>query len=237
MSTTSADLPAFAGRHIGPRDEDIATMLSVVGRTSLDDLLDAAVPDGIRALEALDIEPAASEAAVVAELREVAARNRRVTSMIGLGYYGTHTPAVIARNVLENPAWYTAYTPYQPEISQGRLEALLNFQTVVSDLTGLPIAGASLLDEATAAAEAMTLMRRSSKAPADAVLLVDTEVFPQTLGVVRTRAVPCRSRWSSPTSRVSPAPKAFGMPLAVPRCSASWCSTPRWTASSTTCRP
>ena len=190
MSTTSADLPAFAGRHIGPRDEDIATMLSVVGRTSLDDLLDAAVPDGIRALEALDIEPAASEAAVVAELREVAARNRRVTSMIGLGYYGTHTPAVIARNVLENPAWYTAYTPYQPEISQGRLEALLNFQTVVSDLTGLPIAGASLLDEATAAAEAMTLMRRSSKAPADAVLLVDTEVFPQTLGVVRTRAVP-----------------------------------------------
>jgi glycine cleavage system pyridoxal-binding protein P len=132
MSTTSADLPAFAGRHIGPRDEDIATMLSVVGRTSLDDLLDAAVPDGIRALEALDIEPAASEAAVVAELREVAARNRRVTSMIGLGYYGTHTPAVIARNVLENPAWYTAYTPYQPEISQGRLEALLNFADLLA---------------------------------------------------------------------------------------------------------
>ena len=126
------------------------------------------------------------------ELREVAARNRRVTSMIGLGYYGTLTPAVVQRNVLENPAWYTAYTPYQPEISQGRLEALLNFQTVVSDLTGLPIAGASLLDESTAAAEAMTLMRRSSKAPADAVLLVDTEVFPQTLGVVNTRALPLR---------------------------------------------
>ena len=112
--------------------------------------------------------------------------------MIGLGYYGTLTPAVVQRNVLENPAWYTAYTPYQPEISQGRLEALLNFQTVVSDLTGLPIAGASLLDESTAAAEAMTLMRRSSKAPADAVLLVDGEVFPQTLGVVRTRAMPLR---------------------------------------------
>ncbi len=190
MSTTSADLPAFVARHIGPRDEDVAAMLTVVGRDSLDDLMDAAVPDGIRALEALDIEPAASEAAVVQELREVAARNRRITSMIGLGYYGTHTPAVISRNVLENPAWYTAYTPYQPEISQGRLEALLNFQTVVSDLTGLPIAGASLLDEATAAAEAMTLMRRSSKASAQAVLLVDTEVFPQTLGVVRTRALP-----------------------------------------------
>ena len=126
------------------------------------------------------------------ELREVAARNRRVTSMIGLGYYGTLTPAVVQRNVLENPAWYTAYTPYQPEISQGRLEALLNFQTVVSDLTGLPIAGASLLDESTAAAEAMTLMRRSSKAADDAVLLVDAEVFPQTLGVVRTRALPLR---------------------------------------------
>ena len=188
--TTTTDLPAFAGRHIGPREEDVSAMLEVIGRSSLDDLMATAVPDGIRAEGALDIEPAASEAAVLEELREVASRNRRVTSMIGLGYYGTLTPAVIQRNVLENPAWYTAYTPYQPEISQGRLEALLNFQTVVSDLTGLPIAGASLLDEATAAAEAMTLMRRSSKAPADAVLLVDEEVFPQTLGVVRTRALP-----------------------------------------------
>ena len=192
MSTSSTDLPAFAARHIGPREDDVAAMLEVVGRSSLADLVDTAVPGGIRGAEALDIEPAASEAAVLEELREVAARNRRVTSMIGLGYYGTLTPAVVQRNVLENPAWYTAYTPYQPEISQGRLEALLNFQTVVSDLTGLPIAGASLLDESTAAAEAMTLMRRSSKAPADAVLLVDTEVFPQTLGVVRTRALPLR---------------------------------------------
>ncbi len=192
MSTSSTDLPAFAARHIGPRDADVVAMLEVVGRSSLADLVGTAVPGGIRGAEALDIEPAASEAAVLEELREVAARNRRVTSMIGLGYYGTLTPAVVQRNVLENPAWYTAYTPYQPEISQGRLEALLNFQTVVSDLTGLPIAGASLLDESTAAAEAMTLMRRSSKAPADAVLLVDAEVFPQTLGVVRTRATPLR---------------------------------------------
>jgi glycine dehydrogenase len=190
VSTETTTLPAFAGRHIGPREGDVAAMLSVVGRSSLQDLVDTAVPAGIRGIEALEIEPAASEAAVLDELREVAARNRVVTSMIGLGYYGTVTPAVIQRNVLENPAWYTAYTPYQPEISQGRLEALLNFQTVVSDLTGLPIAGASLLDEGTAAAEAMTLMRRSSKAPADAVLLVDDAVFPQTLGVVRTRAVP-----------------------------------------------
>ena len=190
MSTPSPALPAFAGRHIGPREDDVEQMLAVVGRTSLDDLIDTAVPGGIRGVEALDIEPAESEAAVLAELRQVAARNRRVTSMIGLGYYGTLVPAVVQRNVLENPAWYTAYTPYQPEISQGRLEALLNFQTVVSDLTGLSISGASLLDEATAAAEAMTLMRRSSKAPADAVLVVDPEVFPQTLAVVRTRALP-----------------------------------------------
>ncbi len=190
MSPTPADLPAFAARHIGPREDDVAAMLEVVGRDSLEDLLDRAVPGGIRDGGVLDIEPAASEAAVLAELRVVAARNRRVSSMIGLGYYGTVTPTVIQRNVLESPAWYTAYTPYQPEISQGRLEALLNFQTVVSDLTGLPIAGASLLDEATAAAEGMTLMRRASKAPADSVLLVDREVFPQTLGVIRTRAVP-----------------------------------------------
>ncbi|MEO7423007.1 MAG: aminomethyl-transferring glycine dehydrogenase [Ornithinibacter sp.] len=185
-------MPAFAARHIGPREDDVEQMLAAVGQTSLEDLLDRAVPAGIRDGTLLDIAPAASEAAVLDELRAIAARNHRVTSMIGLGYYGTLTPTVIQRNVLENPAWYTAYTPYQPEISQGRLEALLNFQTVVSDLTGLPIAGASLLDEATAAAEAMTLMRRSSKAADDAVLLVDREVFPQTLGVLRTRAVPLR---------------------------------------------
>ncbi|WP_299445044.1 aminomethyl-transferring glycine dehydrogenase [uncultured Phycicoccus sp.] len=188
MSTSP--LPEFAGRHIGPRESDLAGMLKVVGRESLADLVDTAVPGGIRFEGTLDVEPAASESAVVAELRSVAVRNHVLTSLIGLGYYGTVTPAVIQRNVLENPAWYTAYTPYQPEISQGRLEALLNFQTVVSDLTGLPVAGASLLDESTAAAEAMTLMRRGSKAPADAVLLVDEQVFPQTLAVIRTRSVP-----------------------------------------------
>ena len=231
MSTATTDLPAFAARHIGPREDDVAAMLEVVGRSSLADLVDTAVPGGIRGAEALDIEPAASEAAVLEELREVAARNRRVTSMIGLGYYGTLTPAVVQRNVLENPAWYTAYTPYQPEISQGRLEALLNFQTVVSDLTGLPIAGASLLDESTAAAEAMTLMRRSSKAPADAVLLVDGEVFPQTLGVVHTRALPLRhpGRRHRPHRR-RPRPTSCGRPPVAPTCSASSCSTPRWTA-------
>src|SRR5207342_1402901 len=153
------------------------------------DLVDTAVPGGIRGAESLDIEPAASEAAVLEELGEVAARNRRVTSMIGLGYYGTLTPAVVQRNVLENPAWYTAYTPYQPEISQGRLEALLTFQTMVADLTGLPVAGASLLDEATAAAEAMTLLRRAGKAKT-ARFVVDADTLPQTLEVLCTRAEP-----------------------------------------------
>jgi len=188
----TTDLPEFAGRHIGPSESDVDAMLAAVKHSSLEALVDHALPGAIRTDGPLRVDPADSEAAVVEELRGIARRNHVMTSMIGLGYYGTITPAVIQRNVLENPAWYTAYTPYQPEISQGRLEALLNFQTVVSDLTGLPIAGASLLDESTAAAEAMTLMRRSSRAAADAVLLVDAEVFPQTLGVVNTRALPLR---------------------------------------------
>jgi glycine dehydrogenase len=190
MSAFSTDLSEFTGRHIGPAESDIAAMLDVVGHDSLDALTDHALPGAIRSDGPLRIDAAPSEAAVVEELRVLARRNQVMTSMIGLGYYGTRTPAVVQRNVLENPAWYTAYTPYQPEISQGRLEALLNFQTVVSDLTGLDTAGASLLDEATAAAEAMTLMRRSSKAPAEAVLLVDRHVFPQTIEVIRTRALP-----------------------------------------------
>ncbi len=183
-------LSDFVARHVGPRETDVADMLTTLGYDSLEALVDAAVPPGIRAAAPLSMPASPSEQAVLAELREIASRNRVLTSMIGLGYYGTQTPPVVKRNILENPAWYTAYTPYQPEISQGRLEALLNFQTMVSDLTGLPIAGASLLDEGTAAAEAVALMRRNGKAPQDAVLLVDRHLLPQTLGVVTTRATP-----------------------------------------------
>jgi glycine dehydrogenase len=180
----------FARRHIGPDGAEQARMLEVVGHRSLDALIAAAVPTSIRVPEQLELPPAASEHDVLTELRSLAGRNKVTTPMLGLGYSGTFPPPVILRNVLENPAWYTAYTPYQPEISQGRLEALLTFQTVVEDLTGLPIAGASLLDEATAAAEAMTLARRVSKAPQGAAFLVDEDCHPQTLAVLRTRAEP-----------------------------------------------
>jgi len=181
---------AFARRHIGPAPEDQAKMLAVLGYSALEELIDAAVPNSVHSDTPLRLDPGRSEHEVLTELRALAAQNTVHTSMIGLGYHGTITPPVIVRNVLENPAWYTAYTPYQPEISQGRLEALLTFQTVVTDLTGLPVAGASLLDEATAAAEAMTLARRTSKAPADAVFVVDTDVLPQTKLVLATRAAP-----------------------------------------------
>jgi glycine dehydrogenase len=179
----------FAERHIGPSPEEQAKMLAVLGYGSLDELANDAVPATITDRE-LDLPAPATEAEMLAELRALASRNRPMVSMIGLGYSGTVTPPVIRRNVLESPAWYTAYTPYQPEISQGRLEALLNFQTMVADLTGLPTANASLLDEATAAAEAMALCRRMSKAPADAAFLVDADTHPQTLAVVATRAEP-----------------------------------------------
>jgi glycine dehydrogenase len=180
----------FARRHIGPAVEDQAKMLALLGHASLEDLVAAATPASIRADRPLAIEAGRAEHEVLEELRGMASRNQVVTSMIGLGYHGTVTPPVILRNVLESPAWYTAYTPYQPEISQGRLEALLNFQTVVADLTGLPLSGASLLDEATAAAEAMTLARRISTAPAAAVFVIDAAVLPQTRAVVETRAEP-----------------------------------------------
>ncbi|HEV7203653.1 MAG TPA: aminomethyl-transferring glycine dehydrogenase [Jatrophihabitans sp.] len=178
----------FAERHIGTTGEDQRRMLDAIGYASLDDLLGDAIPAGIREKLALGLPAAASEAEVAAELRALADRNVVATSMIGLGYHGTITPPVIRRNVLENPAWYTAYTPYQPEISQGRLEALLNFQTVVEELTGLAIAGASVLDEGTAAAEAMALAHRAAKA--GDTFVVDADALPQTLDVVRTRAVP-----------------------------------------------
>ncbi|GHA84254.1 aminomethyl-transferring glycine dehydrogenase [Streptomyces termitum] len=179
----------FEQRHIGPDAEARAKMLAQVGYGSLDELTAAAVPDVIKNAEALDLPGARTEAEVLAELRALAGRNEVLAPMIGLGYYGTFTPPVILRNVMENPAWYTAYTPYQPEISQGRLEALLNFQTMVADLTGLPTSGASLLDEGTAAAEAMSLSRRVGKVK-KGVFLVDADTLPQTVAVIETRAEP-----------------------------------------------
>ncbi|HEY8822890.1 MAG TPA: aminomethyl-transferring glycine dehydrogenase [Dermatophilaceae bacterium] len=190
IDSNPATEPVFISRHIGPDHDDVAAMLKVVGQPSLEAMIDTAMPAAIRSAGALHVEAAPTEEAVIDELRALASRNTVLTQMIGLGYYGTITPAVIKRNVLESPAWYTAYTPYQPEISQGRLEALINFQTVIIDLTGLTIANASLLDESTAAAEAMTLMRRASKSSPDAVLIIDKYAFPQTIAVIRTRAKP-----------------------------------------------
>ncbi len=177
---------SFVDRHIGTTEADRAKMLAALGYGSLDELVDAALPAGIRRRLEASIPPAAPEEEVLAELQDLAAANDPGEAMIGLGYYSTVTPAVIRRNVLEDPAWYTAYTPYQPEISQGRLEALLNFQTMVSDLTGLPTSNASLLDEATAAVEAIGLIRRAGRQPGRR-LLVDSDAFPQTVAVLRTR--------------------------------------------------
>ena len=185
--TDPFDTTAFADRHIGPSDADIEHMLAALGVATLDELIDQAVPTAIRDDKPLALDDAISEPAALDRLRALAARNQVATSLIGQGYYGTHTPGVILRNVMESPAWYTAYTPYQPEISQGRLEALLNFQTMVCDLVGLDIANASMLDESTAAAEAMTLCRRSTKHPGG-VFLVDADCHPQTIAVVATRA-------------------------------------------------
>ncbi|MFP5069890.1 aminomethyl-transferring glycine dehydrogenase [Pseudonocardia nantongensis] len=181
----------FADRHVGPRPDELASMLDALGIDSLETLAARALPDSIRDAEPVDstLPAPVGEAEMLDELRSLSERNTVTVPMIGLGYHGTRTPSVIRRNVLENPAWYTAYTPYQPEISQGRLEALLAFQTMVADLTGLDVAGASLLDEATAAGEAMTLLRRSgrSKSPR---FVVDADTLPQTLDVLRTRAEP-----------------------------------------------
>jgi glycine dehydrogenase len=187
--STLVESDEFTRRHIGPSSEDMETMLAVVGVASVDDLLAETMPDSIRSESPLDLPGAVPEAEAVERLRRIAGRNRRVTSLIGMGYTATITPPVIARNVLENPAWYTAYTPYQPEISQGRLEALLNFQTLITELTGLDVANASLLDEATAAAEAMTMARRQSKSTSDR-FVVHHDTHPQTIAVLRTRAEP-----------------------------------------------
>jgi glycine dehydrogenase len=179
-------LGPFVSRHIGPQDDERDKMLAALGLSDLDELVDSSMPRSIRMTAALDLPAPLSETETLEALRQLAAKNHPLTPMIGLGYHGTVTPTVIRRNVLEDPSWYTAYTPYQPEISQGRLEALLNFQTVVSDLTGLPTSGASLLDEGTAVAEAMTLARRAVKT--GSVLLLDADTLPQTIGVVHTRA-------------------------------------------------
>ncbi|WP_028241314.1 aminomethyl-transferring glycine dehydrogenase [Stutzerimonas azotifigens] len=180
----------FIARHIGPTEAEQRRMLELLGYDSLDALTDAVIPAGIRGTSTLDLPAGLGEAEALARLKAIAAQNRTFTSYIGQGYYGTHTPAPILRNLLENPAWYTAYTPYQPEISQGRLEALLNFQTLISDLTGLPIANASLLDEATAAAEAMAFCKRVSKNKASQRFFASRHCHPQTLDVLTTRAEP-----------------------------------------------
>ena len=187
MSAKSFSPVPFASRHIGPSPGDVREMLATVGAASLDELLAQTLPQGIRQHRPLNLPPALSESEALEKARQVAAQNVVMTSLIGQGYYGTVLPPVIQRNILENPAWYTAYTPYQPEISQGRLEALMNFQTMVADLTGLEIANASLLDEATAAAEAMAMAQRISET-ARTVFFVDEECHPQTLAVVKTRA-------------------------------------------------
>ncbi|MFC5576500.1 aminomethyl-transferring glycine dehydrogenase [Lysobacter niabensis] len=180
---------AFLERHIGPNDAEIAHMLRVVGHDSLETLTDAIVPGSIKSGNPLALPAPISEVEAIAKIRAVAAKNQVFRSFIGQGYYGTHTPNVILRNILENPAWYTAYTPYQAEISQGRMEALINFQQMCADLTGMEIANASLLDEATAAAEAMTLAKRSCKSKSN-TFFVSSGVHPQSLEVIRTRAEP-----------------------------------------------
>ena len=180
---------SFISRHIAPSQGEIAAMLAAVGAPSLDALSARTVPDAIRDLDALDLPPPVDEATVIAELRGLAHQNTAIKSLIGQGYHGTHTPPVIRRNVLENPGWYTAYTPYQAEIAQGRLEALLNYQTMIADLTGLPIANASLLDEATAAAEAVTMAANVGKSKSRIVCLA-TDLHPQTRAVLATRAAP-----------------------------------------------
>jgi glycine dehydrogenase len=200
VSVPQAGLPAntlaslferdeFVRRHVGPTADEITHMLATIGVTSTEELLATTMPESIVSPTPLDLPGGVPETEALARLREIASRNHRVTSLIGMGYTGTVTPPVIARNVLENPAWYTAYTPYQPEISQGRLEALLNFQTLVTELTGLEVANASLLDEGTAAAEAMTMARRQSSSSSNR-FVVHHDTHPQTIAVLRTRSEP-----------------------------------------------
>ena len=206
---------AFVERHIGPNDAEIAQMLDVVGHASLDAMTDAIVPAKIKSPAPLALPESMTEVQALAKIRAIADKNTVLRSFIGQGYYGTHTPNVILRNILENPAWYTAYTPYQAEISQGRMEALINFQTLCADLTGMEIANASLLDEATAAAEAMTLAKRSAKSKSDTFFVHDT-VHPQTLELLRTRAEPMGIVLRVGTPAEALEAEAFGLLLQYP---------------------
>ena len=189
MTKTITNNNEFIARHVGPNIDEQHTMLAALGYKDLDTFLSDAIPDSIHQNMELDLDAPISEASALSCLQKIADKNTLFKSYIGQGYYNCHTPSVILRNLLENPGWYSAYTPYQPEISQGRLEALLNFQTMVCDLTGLGIANASLLDEGTAAAEAMALCRRMSKAKGN-VFFIDEDCFPQTIDVLQTRAAP-----------------------------------------------
>jgi glycine dehydrogenase len=189
MSSLPSPQAAFASRHIGINETDIDKMLDAVGAPSMAALLDSVIPENIRRQSKMALAPALLEHEALAELKGFAAKNQVKTSLIGMGYYNCHTPPVIQRNILENPAWYTAYTPYQPEISQGRLEAILNFQTMIIDLTGMDIANGSLLDEATAAAEGMALASRMHR-PKGNRFIVDPDTHPQTIAILKTRAEP-----------------------------------------------
>jgi len=190
FTPTDYDPYDFANRrHIGPSPSEMASMLEVLGVTDLEELIEQTIPANLRQSQPLNFEAPLSERELIFKMRQVAAKNKVFTTMIGQGFYGTVCPPAIQRNILENPAWYTAYTPYQPEISQGRLEALLNFQTVVSDLTGLEVANASLLDEATAAAEAMVMAQRVAKSKARG-FFIDENCHPQNIAVMKTRAEP-----------------------------------------------
>src|SRR5687767_167802 len=185
----------FIARHIGPNEHDTKQMLKTIGEPSLDALINKTVPSNIRMQKELKLPPAMSEYEYLQHIKEISLKNKVFKNYIGLGYYDTITPSVILRNVFENPGWYTQYTPYQAEISQGRLESLLNFQTMVADLTGLPVANASLLDEATAAAEAMAMFFNTLNRQ-DHIqrhrFFIDNEIFPQTKDVLATRAAPLK---------------------------------------------
>lgn len=220
---------SFAGRHIGPDEHELKKMLATLGVDSLDAFIEQAVPPAIRSKEPLRIGAARGEHELLAELEAIAAKNQVFRSYIGMGYHDTHTPNVILRNIFQNPGWYTQYTPYQAEIAQGRLEALLNFQTLVMDLTGLEVANASLLDEGTAAAEAMSLALHLKSEDTGAAFFVSEACHPQTIDVVRTRAQPLgvevvvgdTARWTWPRRSTW----------------ARWCSTRPPTARCTTTAP